>query len=567
MTSFPSPARRATATSDLHARSFARFLQTDIAPEARADAGLDGVLRAHLAVTSANGLVALSYQGHRFETPRYDAAECVRRGATFAAPLKVLVQYAIWEGDGDTRMLCDVKEQEVYFGEVPLLTAGGCFVFEGAERAPLLTARDDGHRLRLRAAGEHLADAFAEGLSVLTDKARVFLEKSIARGSPETVMPHDLLNARPLFRAFAKLLTKSSRVVAVDDGNPLARAAQAWRFDADDDDTRQALEGARASRWITRDGARAMLSPDAVVDDDGVLDGEATGDARPLAMRVGGDGDALCRALPLAEASAWKGEGLALGRPTSVRWNASLAAETCRVSAEGARALRSVHRTVLDVWVRDTRLGVQEVVRDVPGVDAKSLRHLDASGIVELGATVEPGEVLVGVVSPCDDGTMRDEAVRATARVTVTGVEMFLRRGRERCARHTAIVEAMKRALEAERDAHLATLTAQGADEAQRESVRARYDDKLYALDRGDDLPPGVVGRTRLALREERAVQCGDVLADGEGRRWTVCEVGAVEGAEVELAGHGTARDVYLMKLRAEAVTKKKRAPRKKRSA
>lgn len=452
-------------------------------------------------------------------------------------------------------------------------------------------------------------------------------------------------------RAFARLLEKTSRVVAVDAVNPLARAAQAWCFDVDDEGTRDALARSRSSPWITREGARVMLSPDAAVDDEGVLDADATGDTRPLAMRFGRDGDAWCRALPLAEASAaagdgvtaraaaergsarvsarvagavlcvnerrvWMreegateptcvalattrapgvvtaftlrpavtagqrveagdalatsamgaGDGVAPGRHTAVTWSASLAPETCRVSARGAKALRTLHRTVIDVWVRDTRLGVQEVVRDVPGVEAHALRHLDASGIAALGATVEAGDVLVGVVSPCDDGAMRDEAVRATARATVTGVEMFLRRGRERCARHAAIVEAMVRDVEAERDELLAMLAAQGADEARCDEVSWRFRERAEGFERGDDLPPGVVGRTRIALLEERAVQCDDVLADGEGRRWRVCEVGGVEGAEVELAGDETDPVAYLMVLRAEAA-KKRPARRTKRGA
>lgn len=98
-----------------------------------------------------------------------------------------------------------------------------------------------------------------------------------------------------------------------------------------------------------------------------------------------------------------------------------------RVEA-GARALRSLHRERVDVWVRDTMYGVQEVVRDVPGADEGTLRHLDASGVAALGAAVAPGDALVGRVTPAADG-MGDDAARAEARAVVTGVEVFARRG------------------------------------------------------------------------------------------------------------------------------------------
>ncbi|MFO0606923.1 MAG: hypothetical protein U0324_27370 [Polyangiales bacterium] len=649
MTSSPSPAPRATATSDLHARSFARFLQADAAPDQREDVGFEAAFRAHFPVTSADGLVELTYHGYLLEPPKYDAAECLRRGYTLAAPLKVVVRLVIWELDRGERVIRDIKEQEMYSGEVPLLTARGCFVAAGAERAPLLTAADDGRSLRLRAAGEHLAEAAAEGLATVTEKALERLERAIARDSADALMPFDLFNPKPLARAFLALLEKSPLVAPVDDTNPLARAAQAWALHLDDD-TRDALDGPRAARWIiaSEDGTSAALSPDAPVGGDGAVDAGAKGDGRPLAARFGGDDDALLRALPLAEAMAlpdavtsgrdvavrgaalvlaaragvvhqvsdrrvWvlddgateptrydlaptraphgetpfalrpvvragqrvaagdalaasalaADETLALGRRTAVTWRLDLPVGTCRVSTAGAAALRSVHRVLVDAWVRDTRLGVQELTRDVPGAAPNALRHLDASGLVALGATVEPGDVLAGVVSPEPDGSMRDDAVRATARATVAGVEAFARRGRERSERHAAIAAAMRADVEAERDECIAALEALGADELARDAAHWRYREAAEWLDRGDELPPGVVSLARIELLEERAVRCGDVLADGQGGRWTVREVGDAAGAEVELAGEGTGGEAYLMRLRADEAPAAKKPARK----
>jgi hypothetical protein len=93
-----------------------------------------------------------------------------------------------------------------------------------------------------------------------------------------------------------------------------------------------------------------------------------------------------------------------------------------------------------------------------------------------------------------------------------------------------------------------------------------RYREAAEWLDRGDELPPGVVSLARIELLEERAVRCGDVLADGQGGRWTVREVSDAAGAEVELAGDGTGGVVYLMRLRAEEPAARKSARKGKRA-
>lgn len=119
----------------------------------------------------------------------------------------------------------------------------------------------------------------------------------------------------------------------------------------------------------------------------------------------------------------------------------------------------------------------------------------------------------------------------------------------------------MKDDVRAAREEHLARLAALGGgDEGH---ARSRYDERLYALDRGDDLPPGVVSLLRVELLVERAVQCGDALADGRGGRWVVAEVVDDVAAEVELAGDGARGAVWLMKLRAEAPRAGKKAAKR----
>ena len=631
-----------------HRASFARFLQRDVAPSERADVGLQGALRDAFPVTTTDGLVTLEFVEYMLEPPKYDAAECLRCGMTFAAPIKVVVRLVVWEGDGDERLIRDIKEQEVYFGEVPLLTGDDVFVVAGVERTPLLALRQEASAsgltsLRVRAAGDHLAEAAREGLEAILTATLTRMDKAAAMGSVDTLMPHDILNAKALPRAFLKLLEKSPRVAPLDATNAVARVAHGWTV-ALDEEARDALEASPLARWLTPSDEReglAALSPDAPLREDGSLDADATGgDTRSLAARLaGGDGEALARALPLAEAGAplegplarsvaacggalvladragtaqrvsdrrvWVLEdgateprchalapspaprvvtalalrpavaegarveagaalaataaGLALGRRCAAAWRGDLAPGTCRVSTAGARALRSLHRERVDVWVRDTMYGVQEVVRDVPGADEGALRHLDASGVAALGAVVAPGDVLVGRVTPAAGG-MGDDAVRAEARAIVTGVEVFVRRGRERSERHEAIVAAMKDDVRAAREEHLACLAALGADEG---DARSRHDEGLYALDRGDDLPPGVVSLLRVELLVERAVAKGDALADGGGGRWVVAEVADDVGAEVELAGEGGGGAVWLMKLRPEAPRAGKKVAKK----
>jgi DNA-directed RNA polymerase beta subunit len=237
-----------------HRASFERFLQRDVAPELREDVGLQGVFRAQFPVTTPDGLASLEFVGYALERPKYDAAECLRCGMTYAAPMKVTVRLIIWEGDGDgdERAIRDVKEQEVYFGEVPLLTEGDVFVLDGAERTALLALRQEATLtgatfLRQLAAGDHLEDAAGEGLEATLAAAKKRMDRAAALGSVECTMPHDLLNARPLSNAFRKLLEKSPLVEALDATNPLARVSHGWTVVPDGD-----ARSPRASRPGTR---------------------------------------------------------------------------------------------------------------------------------------------------------------------------------------------------------------------------------------------------------------------------------------------------------------------------
>ena len=78
----------------------------------------------------------LEFVSYELETPKYDVEECQQRGITFAAPLKVTLRLVVWDVDEDTgaRSIRDIKEQDVYMGDMPLMTKNGTFIINGTER-------------------------------------------------------------------------------------------------------------------------------------------------------------------------------------------------------------------------------------------------------------------------------------------------------------------------------------------------------------------------------------------------------------------------------------------------
>ena len=78
----------------------------------------------------------LEFVHYELEEPKYDVEECQQRGMTFAAPLKVTLRLIVWDVDEDTgaRSIRDIKEQDVYMGDMPLMTDNGTFIINGTER-------------------------------------------------------------------------------------------------------------------------------------------------------------------------------------------------------------------------------------------------------------------------------------------------------------------------------------------------------------------------------------------------------------------------------------------------
>lgn len=816
-------------TFNPHFDSYACFLQADTPRGERMERGLERVFRTFFPVKTVDGLVELVFRGYFLESPRYDADECLRRGMVFAAPIKVTIDLIVYEpgSDPDSLQIRDIKQQEVYWGELPLMTARGTFVVDGVERAPIarvcrvpgvrhVTAADgspaveilprhglpltlsidrygawnaawsddltfSGERLfraygfhpennepcdpsqdqvelyaithggervdaehagqwfahafhlgerfelgrvgrlmtdvalgldvqfeqcaldtrdmlavaevlradrllrefhrpyQVRFAGDFAEDHVWQGMLDFVTKLRELLEKVSARGDIDTLMPHDLCNARLFMKSVAAMLRKSPDLEDLDRTNPLARVAHPLRARLDPDAS-GALTEASLAPWLRADPARpgfVNLTCGASWTEYGLIDVDAPGDTRTLTERLvpasergeAGASEVMLRAMVLespeapreasgferavaeasgavliareagrarvvsdhqvwvipedatrdeptlyrlrpraapmlatplsfrpvlseearvasgavlAESGAVVDGALALGRNVTVTYGGDLAPGHCRVSSRAAQGFRTAEIVRVEAVVRDTRLGVQRFSRVVPWADAHAVRHLDATGLAELGAEVEPGDILAGCLSPTtfagmpgtdpaggDEGPMEDVSVRSSVRGRVVSVEIFERRGRERTPRHEAIVGAMREALDAEMDARalcLAEMRGSTKEEALSE-IRYTYDEARWNLDRGDDLPPGVAATAVFELLVRRDLAVGDTLARRNGARWVVDAIvdeGAMS-ADVEVSDANLSGSAYLLRLAPE-VTPEASKPAKKRA-
>lgn len=114
--------------------SYHDFLQQDKSADGRLDTGLHAAFNSVFPIESFSGNAALEYVSYRFGIPAFDVKECQLRGATYAAPLRVKVRLIIYDRESSNKAVKDIKEQEVYMGEIPLMTENGTFVINGTER-------------------------------------------------------------------------------------------------------------------------------------------------------------------------------------------------------------------------------------------------------------------------------------------------------------------------------------------------------------------------------------------------------------------------------------------------
>jgi DNA-directed RNA polymerase subunit beta len=116
--------------------SFSRFLQIDVPVEKRRDIGLQAVFNSVFPIKDFTGSASLEFVSYRFSEIKHSEEECVHRGMTYDLPVRITVRLVVYDIDKETGSsnIRDIKEQEIYFGTIPLMTAKGTFIINGTER-------------------------------------------------------------------------------------------------------------------------------------------------------------------------------------------------------------------------------------------------------------------------------------------------------------------------------------------------------------------------------------------------------------------------------------------------
>ena len=121
---------------EIQKQSYEKFLQAGVDPDRREDFGLQAVFKSVFPIKDFQGTASLEFVSYNLDTPKYDVDECHQRGMTYAAPIKVMIRLVAMAKDEatGTQVIKAIKEQEVYFGEIPLMTENGTFIINGTER-------------------------------------------------------------------------------------------------------------------------------------------------------------------------------------------------------------------------------------------------------------------------------------------------------------------------------------------------------------------------------------------------------------------------------------------------
>src|SRR5690554_4931812 len=114
--------------------SFVSFLQAEVSAQSRLNEGLQAAFTSIFPISSHSGNARLEFVSYQLGEPAFDVKECQQRGLTYAAPLRARVRLVIMDRDAPKETIKEVKEQEVYMGEIPLMTTTGSFVINGTER-------------------------------------------------------------------------------------------------------------------------------------------------------------------------------------------------------------------------------------------------------------------------------------------------------------------------------------------------------------------------------------------------------------------------------------------------
>lgn len=121
---------------EVQKKSYDQFLQIDVPADQRKNVGLQGVFTSIFPVTDFSEVVSVEFVEYSFDRPKYSVNQCRQRGMSFEVPLKVVIRLVLWDRDkaSGAKTIRDVKEQEVFFGAVPVMTENGTFIINGIER-------------------------------------------------------------------------------------------------------------------------------------------------------------------------------------------------------------------------------------------------------------------------------------------------------------------------------------------------------------------------------------------------------------------------------------------------
>ncbi|OEU50472.1 MAG: DNA-directed RNA polymerase subunit beta [Desulfobacterales bacterium C00003060] len=121
---------------EMQKESYARFLQKDVPPEKRKDEGIQGAFKSVFPIKDFMNTAFLEFVSYGFGDVKYSESECIDKGMTYEIPMRITVRLVVYEVDKETevRNIRDIKEQEVYFGTIPLMTKRATFIINGTER-------------------------------------------------------------------------------------------------------------------------------------------------------------------------------------------------------------------------------------------------------------------------------------------------------------------------------------------------------------------------------------------------------------------------------------------------
>ena len=121
---------------DMQKQSYERFLQKGAGPDRREKVGLQGVFQSVFPIRDFSGMSSLEFVRYSFGEVKYEVTECLQRGMTYEVPIKITVRLIVYDLDKDTgsQTIRDIKEQDIYFGTIPLMTERGTFIINGTER-------------------------------------------------------------------------------------------------------------------------------------------------------------------------------------------------------------------------------------------------------------------------------------------------------------------------------------------------------------------------------------------------------------------------------------------------